>query len=119
MTKDRSGYVLGPHTDSPVKVATALFYMPVRSYLDGPHNALQSESFGTSLYLPKDPTFRCPGGAHHPRSAFDLVHTFPYAPNTMFAFFKTDNSFHGVEPVESREPRRLLIYDCRVARGAA
>lgn len=115
VTRDHSTFALGPHTDSPAKVATALFYVPRRaqsSFLPGAYSA------GTSLYVPKDPTFRCPGTAHHARKDFDLVHTAPYLPNSMFAFFKTDNSFHGVEPVQSPEPRRLLIYDIRVAKRA-
>jgi hypothetical protein len=39
----------------------------------------------------------------------------PFAPNSLFAFFKTDNSFHGVEPVLDADTRRwLLLYDIYV-----
>ena len=38
-------------------------------------------------------------------------------PNTMFAFVKTDNAFHGVEPVRDADARRhLLLYDIRLAK---
>jgi hypothetical protein len=38
----------------------------------------------------------------------------------MFAFFKTDNSFHGVEPVADPDCRRwLLLYDIYVRPGTA
>jgi hypothetical protein len=115
VTRDHDTFALGPHSDSSAKVATALFYVPKMNYVYGEHSQ-SNKPLGTSLYVPKDPTFRCPGGFHHARKDFDLVHTAPYVPNSMLAFFKTDNSFHGVEPVESAEPRRLLIYDVRVAK---
>jgi hypothetical protein len=36
----------------------------------------------------------------------------PFKPNTLFAFVKTDNSFHGVEPVMDPDTKRwLLLYD--------
>jgi len=39
----------------------------------------------------------------------------PFLPNTMFAFVKTDHSFHGVEPiVDAGISRYLLLYDLRV-----
>ena len=35
----------------------------------------------------------------------------PYVPNSAFCFFKTDTSFHGVEPVPAwAPPRQLLSY---------
>lgn len=118
VTRDVSGFALGPHTDSPAKVVTALFYLPVVMGKDLTHWH-DNVNVGTSIYVPKAPTFRCRGGAHHPHDRFHRVHTAPYRPNSMFAFFKTDNSFHGVEPVESAEPRRLLIYDAKVAKSGA
>lgn len=40
--------------------------------------------------------------------------TLPYVPNVLFAFMKTPNSFHGVEPIEEPEVQRdLLLYDIR------
>ena len=70
---------------------------------------------GTSIYVPNDPDFRCPGGPHHNRNQFTRLHTNPFAPNSLFAFFKTDNSFHGVEPVGDPDCRRwLLLYDIYV-----
>jgi hypothetical protein len=39
----------------------------------------------------------------------------PFLPNTMFAFVKTDHSFHGVEPIaDAGVSRYLLLYDLRV-----
>lgn len=103
LVQDITNYKLGPHTDAPHKVVTLLFYLPA----DDSHKHL-----GTSMYLPNDENFRCPGGPHHAREKFSLLHTNPFLPNTLFAFFKTDNSFHGVEPVADPDCRRwLLLYD--------
>jgi hypothetical protein len=74
---------------------------------------------GTSLYLPNDPNFTCPGGPHYPREQFSRLHTNPFLPNSMFAFFKTNNSFHGVEPVGDPGTKRwLLLYDIFVRETA-
>jgi len=71
---------------------------------------------GTSLYVPKDPQFTCPGGPHHDFELFRRVHTMEYLPNTLFAFMKTPDSFHGVEPITQPEVQRdLLLYDIKVA----
>jgi len=105
LVDDRVNYSLGPHSDTPSKVLTLLFYLPA----DDSHPHL-----GTSIYAPRDPSFRCPGGPHYPFELFDRIVTMPYLPNTLFAFFKNDNSFHGVEPVRDRDYRRhLLLYDIR------
>lgn len=106
LVQDTTNYNLGPHSDSPRKVITMLFYLPPdRSQLH----------LGTSMYLPNDPDFRCPGGPHYDRASFSRLHTQPFAPNSLFAFFKTDNSFHGVEPVADPNTRRwLLLYDIYV-----
>ena len=103
LVQDTTNYKLGPHTDAPRKVLTLLFYLP--------RDASQSH-LGTSIYLPKDRDFRCPGGPHHPHEQFDRVWTVPFLPNTLFVFFKNDVSFHGVEPVGDAGVRRwLLLYD--------
>jgi hypothetical protein len=111
LVDDRMRYVLGPHTDTPSKVITLLFYLPsddTRAHL------------GTSIYAPRDPAFRCAGGPHYPFERFHRVLTMPYRPNTLFAFFKTDNSFHGVEPVREPDYRRhLLLYDIKCEIEAA
>lgn len=103
LVQDITNYKLGPHTDTPRKVVTILFYLP-------PDDS--QLHMGTSMYLPKDQDFTCPGGPHHDREKFVRLHTNPFAPNSMFAFFKTNNSFHGVEPVADPDCRRwLLLYD--------
>ena len=104
---DHTNYSLGPHTDSPNRLVSLLFYCPDDSSMS---------YLGTSLYVPIDPDFRCAGGVHHPRELFRKVATMEYRPNTLFAFLKTDNSFHGVESIrESGILRDVLLYDIRVS----
>jgi len=105
LMRDLPGYALGPHTDKRIKVVSALFYLPGGDDLeDGPIGHL-----GTSLYVPKDRAFTCAGGPHYPVDGFDKVTTIPFRPNTLFAFPKTERSFHGVE--RTARPRDLLLYD--------
>jgi len=106
IVQDYSTYALGPHTDTPNKVMSFLFYLP----------ADESRSpDGPSIYAPKDPDFVCTKGLHYPFDGFHLVTTMPYLSNSLFAFVKTSNSFHGVEPIADSDVRRdLLLYDIKV-----
>lgn len=106
IVQDYTMYSLGPHTDSPSKVLSFLFYLP-------PDDSLAH--LGTSIYVPKDPNFTCHGGPRYPFERFERMATMPYLPNSLFAFVKTHNSFHGVEPIKETGIRRdLLLYDIKV-----
>jgi hypothetical protein len=103
LVEDITKYSLGPHTDSPRKAITMLFYLP---------KDLSQAHIGTSIYVPKDPNFKCPGGPHYGFDPFVRLHTMPFKPNSLFVFVKTDNSFHGVEPVTDPDTKRwLLLFD--------
>lgn len=102
--QDETSYSLGPHSDAESKVITLLFYLPKDDSM---------KKWGTSMYVPKDPNFKCVGGPHHSFDKFNLLKTMPFIPNSMFGFFKTDNSFHGVEPVTDPIRRDLLLYDVK------
>jgi hypothetical protein len=104
--RDETRYALGPHTDSPSKVLSFLFYLPAdesRAHL------------GTSMYVPKEPGFTSTGAeAYHPFDRFQRLVTMPYVPNALFAFMKTPVAFHGVEPIVDENPERsLLLFDIR------
>jgi hypothetical protein len=106
LVQDTTDYSLGPHTDAARKVITMLFYLPRDE---------SQRHLGTSLYVPKDPAFSSYDGPHFPRDRFDRVWTMPFVPNALFAFVKTDQSFHGVEPIADADCRRwLLLYDIYV-----
>lgn len=103
LVEDVTNYRLEPHSDAKHKVITLLFYLPKDE---------SQRHLGTSLYVPKDPTFRCPGGPYHRPDQFERVWTMPFLPNSLFVFFKSDVSFHGVEPVRDADCKRwLLLYD--------
>lgn len=109
LVRDGQEYYIGPHTDAPWKVVSLLFYLP----LDG-----WNLDMGTSLYLPKNPSFACRGGPHYEFEDFRLIKTVPFAPNTCFGFFRTDQSFHGVEKITREIQRDVLlfnIYDATVS----
>ena len=107
IVSDGTTYSIGPHTDSPKRLMSYLFYCP-------PDDS-QLE-LGTSIFVPRDPNFVDVHGGH---STFDLFHrvaTMPFIPNSLFAFVRRDNSFHGVEPIQAENvERRLLLYDIRIA----
>lgn len=106
--RDRTNFAIGPHTDSPRKLLSLLFYLP--------RDASQAH-LGTSIYEPLDPAFRCSGGPHYPFEGFRRAATAPYVPNALFVFFRTDRSFHGVEPIRDENvERNLLLYNIYVAK---
>jgi hypothetical protein len=106
IVRDRTQYSLRPHTDVTNKVLSFLFYLPPDASM---------AHLGTSLYVPKDPRFTCPGGPDHEFELFRRVRTMEYLPNTLFAFMKTPDSFHGVEPITQPDVQRdLLLYDIKV-----
>ncbi|HEX3102541.1 MAG TPA: hypothetical protein VHQ01_12140 [Pyrinomonadaceae bacterium] len=100
LVEDRTTHSMGPHTDHPRKAVTLLFYLPGDE---------SQAHLGTTIYLPKDRTFNCSGLAHHRSEDFDRVETFPFVPNALVMFAKSDNSFHGVEPVNDLSCRRWLL----------
>lgn len=102
LVRDKQAYQIGPHTDAAWKLVSLLFYLP-------PDNSL--ESLGTSIYMPKDASFECKGGPHHKFDAFNQVWTAPFRPNSCFGFFRTNTSFHGVEPITIPCERNVLLYN--------
>jgi hypothetical protein len=109
LIRHRAGYFLGPHSDLFTKLVVLLIY------LAPDENAAH---LGTSLYRPKDPDFTCPNSTHYPFSDFVKAKTAPYKPNSLLAFFRSDVSFHGLEPlsendVESsgRDVIQYVLYD--------
>lgn len=65
---DRENYAIQPHTDSPKKVVSMLFYLPEDD---------RRADLGTSIYVPKDPMFRSEQALKYPFEWFDPVRTFP------------------------------------------
>lgn len=100
LVRDTNSNGVKIHTSDPKNLITLLFYLP-----DDDRYA----PCGTTLYVPKVRDFRCWGGPHHPFEAFDKVWTAPFLPNSLFLFVKTDDTFHGVEPIQIDGMRRDLM----------
>jgi hypothetical protein len=106
LVRDFSNYAIPPHTDTPRKVVSLLFYLPKDEAI---------RDLGTSIYVPNDPEFRCDGRTHHPFKNFKRVTTAPFLPNSLLAFFKTDRAFHGVERIERPGIQRdSILYNIYV-----
>ncbi len=100
LVRDEPGYCISPHTDSPHKVITVLFYLPKDD---------SNVDEGTSIFTPKQLGFICKTGKHYDFKDFDELVTLSFKPNSMFAFARKDNSFHGVQPTKS--VRNVLLYN--------
>lgn len=102
LLRDTTSYGIGPHSDHPNKVMTLLFYLSAGEV---------TNSLGTSFYQPKQNGFECPSGKHYPVEAFQRLKTYPYAPNAVLSFLRTNSSFHGVETItENRVERNILRW---------
>lgn len=103
LVRDFTTYAISPHTDHPKKLLSFLFYLP--------RDTRQSH-LGTSVYVPSQRGFEFHGGKHLPFEHFRRVATMRYAPNSLFAFARSDVSFHGVEPITDTDvERNLLLYN--------
>jgi hypothetical protein len=111
LVRDFTKYAIGPHTDTPRKLVSLLFYLPRDESL---------RHTGTSLFVPVDPAFRCDGSYWHKFKSFRNVATMEFVPNALFAFLKSDRSFHGVEEIhDERIQRDVLLYNIYANRIAA
>jgi hypothetical protein len=102
LVRDGRAYFIGPHTDAPWKLVSLLFYLP-------PDDSLRP--YGTSLYVPVEHERTCVGGPHHEFCDFIRVATMPFVPNSCVGFWKTDASFHGVEPIDADVQRDVLLWN--------
>ena len=104
--RDITDYSIQPHTDTPTKLVSLLFYLPSDESM---------RSLGTSVYVPKDPTFTSDGRLRHPFEQFRKVMTAGFLPNSLFGFLKTDQAFHGVDVIKAEAvERNLLLYNIYV-----
>jgi len=108
LVRDYSNYAIAPHTDTPRKLVSLLFYVP-------PDDSMVD--LGTSIYAPKDPSLRCEGTNQHTFEQFNKVATMAFRPNSLFGFFKTDRAFHGVDRIAAPGiVRDLLLYNIYVGK---
>jgi hypothetical protein len=104
--RDYTNYSIPPHTDTAAKLVSLLFYLPADE---------SRRHLGTSIYMPTSPDFRSDGSAHYDFKGFKHAARMDYVPNALFAFLRTDWSFHGVEPIADTEvERNLMLYNVYV-----
>lgn len=87
-----AGGGIEPHTDIPSKVLTLILPMVRPGEWD------EAAGGGTDVLRPLDP-WRPHHDYKEPRKNFELVMTYPYAPNQCVIFIKTFNSWHSVGPI--------------------
>lgn len=100
--RDEEGYSIGPHTDTPRKVLSLLFYLP---------DDFNNRDCGTGIYVPDDHEKTCAGGPHHSFEGFSEVWRAPFVPNSCFGFWKTPNSWHAVEKISRKIRRDVLLFN--------
>ena len=106
LVRDFTNYAIGPHTDAPRKLVSLLFYLPADSALS---------HLGTSIFAHQDPSYRCEGKRHHGFDGFKKIASMPYVSNSLFVFFKTDYSFHGLDQIQDAGVQRdLILYNIYV-----
>lgn len=90
--RDFPGYYITPHTDAPFKIATLQFYFPKND---------SQIHLGTSFHEKQS-------------SGFSLLKTNLFKPNSAYAFVRTHNSWHSVQPLAPHESIRdtlaLTVY---------
>lgn len=107
--RDFAGYSIGPHTDSPKRLITMMVYLSE----DSDHGHV-----GRSFYAPKDPFTLAVGHTHHGFDKFEQVGAARYLPNSAFGFLRSDNSFHGVTPMQDEYQRDTVVYIVRHKQAA-
>jgi hypothetical protein len=90
-----SGGSVLPHTDNPEKVITLVISMV------GEGEWSQEYGGGTDVLLPYDEglSFDHLNDRHPDYKEFEILHTYPFAPNQAVMFAKTFNSWHAVRPM--------------------
>lgn len=105
LSRDFPPYAIGPHTDVPDRIISAIVYLsPIG----------QGQTLGTALFRPRPPRSCCNEGRHYQIDSdeFDVVGVVPFLPNRALLFPRSNRSFHGVLPSSGEEPPRdVLLFE--------
>ncbi len=109
--RDASGYKIQPHKDINTKIVTTQLYLPANE---------QQRDFGTTLY-----TRSLKGRVIRElnkitgtqRREFDPLKTFPFLPNSGYAFIVGKKSWHGREPVPEGLGERYSLMNIYYSRA--
>ena len=100
LSRDMSGYGIGPHTDTDKKWVTTLFYLP---------STAKHAGVGTSILRSNSNRVQKQGTRHF-KFGPDFVTAFkaPFVPNTVIAFAPCWHSWHAVETMTESVMRDTL-----------
>lgn len=103
LSRDFTPYAIGPHTDVPRRVLSMILYLSPAS---------APESWGTTLFRPREAGFECARGQHYGFEGFVPAQVVPFRPNRAVVFARSNRSFHGLMPIAAAaEPRDTLLYE--------
>lgn len=97
---DTENYLKRPHTDVPNKLFSMILYM-------------SNSNSGTTVLTPKKIGFSDDFGYDHRFDEFNEVFTAQFVPNALFAFKRTDTSFHCVRKLSRGEYRKAIHINVR------
>ena len=104
LVKDFTKYSLDTHTDSVSKFITFIFYLPSNDSLS---------KIGTTLYdkSQKNLTYdKIYYSKEEAKKLFVPAKTCPFIPNSLLIFPRSNNSFHGVEEINTMREERDLLF---------
>ena len=98
--EDLPGYFLEPHTDTPERLLTGIFYLPE-------DDRYRNKRTGTILY--KGLYADHEGIQHSLEASFTELKEVPYVANSALFFLRSDWSYHGVR--KNAITRRIMSFD--------
>ena len=106
LVKDLTKFSLGAHTDAPDKFFSFLFFLPSNDSLS---------KIGTTVYnkSQKGLTYdKRHYSKEETKKLFVPFKTYPFIPNSLLIFLRSNNSFHGVEEINiMQEERNVLLLN--------
>mmetsp|Transcript_10109 Transcript_10109/g.21074 ORF Transcript_10109/g.21074 Transcript_10109/m.21074 type:complete len:295 (-) Transcript_10109:427-1311(-) len=100
LSRDMSGYRIGPHTDTDKKWVTTLYYLP---------STAKHAGVGTSILRNKNGRVQRAGTKHYTFGPeWETAFRAPFVPNTVMAFAPCYHSWHAVETMTERVMRDTL-----------
>lgn len=102
LVSHRRGFYMNPHTDVVKKKFTIIYNLALDT---------SPEDLGTTLYTPKVKFLASDDYQHYDRSMFERTITTPFLFNSCLLFSRTTESFHGVEKIETDDPRYQIHFN--------
>ena len=116
LCRDLPGYTIPPHTDTPRKILTIIFYLP-SYFVSDLTSPISNNQFGTQILTDLQHRNHPPRqwDSQHQKdwSGFSIHTNIQYAPNTAMDFLVGPRSWHGVQPFTgtgTRDTIQVAIY---------